>query len=120
MSLAPAHWELPGPSAFVANVIEHARAAGVVAVIAPRQCPDDLDLALKDRLGVFDLPIIDARDSAPPLDALSRAFNVELKSGRSLPSATEAEGGAAFLIGLDAVSASRWETTLRAYLAGCS
>jgi hypothetical protein len=56
----------------------------------------------------------------PPLELLARAFNLELTSGRSLPSATEAEGRAAFLIGLDSVSASRWETTLRAYLAGCS
>ena len=60
------------------------------------------------------------KDMGPPLELLARAFNLELRSGRSLPSATEAEGRAAFLIGLDSVSASRWETTLRAYLAGCS
>jgi hypothetical protein len=119
MSLAPAHWELPGPSAFVVDIVEEARATGIVAVVTPRHCPSDLDAALKDRLGVFDLPIIDARHETPPLEALSSAFDVELKSAGSLPSSAEAEGRAAFVIELEAASVSRWETTVRAYLAGC-
>src|SRR5262249_37884450 len=119
MSVARSPWDLPGPAAFVTKVVEKAHDSGIVAVIAPAHCPSDLDAVFRDQLGVLDLPTIDAREGALPLQALSRAFNMELISARSLPSATEAEGRAAFVAGLDRVSAVQWETTLRAFLAGC-
>lgn len=120
MNLAPTPWDLPGPSAFVAKLVEHAYAEGIVAIVVPRHCPRDLDGALRERLGVFDLPVIDASQEAAPLEALSRAFDIELRSARSLPSVPDAEGRAALVTGINAVSVARWETTLRAYLAGCS
>jgi hypothetical protein len=119
MSLQPAPWDLPGPSAFVAKAAEQAHGEGIIAFIIPKHCPSDLDAALRDQLGVFDLPTINARDAVPPLEALSRAFDTELRSARSLSATTQADGRAAFVIGIDTVSAARWETTLRAYLAGC-
>jgi hypothetical protein len=119
MSPRPAPWDLPGPSAFVAKALEQVRGEGIIAFIIPKHCPSSLDAVLREQLGVFDLPIIDAREGTPPLEALSRAFDAELRSARSLPATPQADGRAAFVIGIDAVSAARWETTLRAYLAGC-
>ena len=119
MSVTPAHWELPGPSSFITCAVERVRAAGIHAIITPPHCPDGLGAALMDKLGIFDLPTIDARSSAPPLQALSQAFEIQLKSARTLALEPQAEGRAALVAGLDAATTPRWETTLRAYLAGC-
>ncbi|MGO8738935.1 hypothetical protein [Rhodoblastus sp.] len=113
-------WDLPGPSAFIDDVLRDAQARGCAAVVMPKHGPDDLAGVLRERLDLFDLPIIDARSGQAPLQALSRAFEVELNSARALGSKAEAEGRAVLITGFDANSASTWETTLRAFLAGRS
>jgi len=119
LSFSHTQWDLPGPAAFVAATVKKARATGVVAVIVPRHFPDDFETAIKDEPGMLELPVIDASSDEAPLAALSNAFLLPLKSARSLRSATAAQGRSALLAGIDAASLLRWETTLRAYLAGC-
>jgi len=112
-------WDLTGPSAFVIKIAEQAEASGISAIIAPKHFPEGLEDAIKEKLALLDLPVIDARQNIPPLAALSYAFKVELKSGRSLPLMAEAEGYVAVVIGINASTLTAWETTLRAYQSGC-
>jgi hypothetical protein len=119
MSRAPRQWSLPGPSAFVHTVAKIANDDGVAAVIAPPHCLPLLAAALEAVLNQPWLPAIQARSDEPPLGALSRAFEIDARSASAVPINPAAEGKAAVVEGLDATSWARWETTLRAWAAGC-
>jgi len=120
MSRAPRLWTLPGPSTFVRSVAEIATNDGIVAIIAPPHCPPQLDAALEAALHQPWLPALDARSDEPPLAALSRAFEADVRSAAALPVDRAAEGKAVVVHDLDAGSWPRWETTLRAWATGCA
>jgi hypothetical protein len=83
-------------------------------------CLPQLDAALEAALCQPWLPTLNGQLDEPPLTALSRAFNLETHSASALPINRAAEGKAVFVDGLNASSWSRWETTLRAWAAGCA
>lgn len=120
MSRAPRQWSLPGPTAFVRAVTQIANDDGIAAVIAPPHCPPQLDAALEEALCQPWLPTLNAQLDEPPLTALSRALDVDTLSASALPTDRVAEGKAVVVEGLDSRSWSRWETTLRAWAAGCA
>jgi hypothetical protein len=120
MSRAPREWSLPGPTAFVHAVTKIANDDGVAAVIAPPHCLPQLDAALEAALCQPWLPTLNAQLDEAPLLTLSRALNLETHSASALPINREAEGKAVLVDGLNASSWSRWETTLRAWAAGCA
>lgn len=120
MSRAPRHWFLPGPAAFVHAVAQIANGNGIVAVVAPPHCLPQLDAALEAALSQPWLLTINAKSDEPPLAALSRAFDIEVRSASALPISRAAEGKAAVVEGLNPGSWPRWETTLRAWAASCA
>jgi hypothetical protein len=81
--------------------------------------PDGLDDALEEALQLsHKLRVLDYQAGCHPLSALSDAFDVDLRSARSLAEDTRASGKALLLRGLDAASSIQWDTTLRAFMSG--
>lgn len=120
MSRTPRQWLLNGPATFLREVAQIANENGVAVVVAPPHCPPQIDAALEAALHQPWLPSIDAKSDEPPLAGLSRAFEVEARSAAALPVDRAAEGKAAIVEGLDEASLQRRETTLRAWVGGCS
>lgn len=83
--------------------------------------PEGIDHALSEELEYSHvLTPIDPQVSASPLELLSAAFEIDLRSARSLAAHPGAAGRAALVNWLDADKARQWDTTLRAFLSDCS
>src|SRR5262249_35388161 len=120
MIRAPRQWSLPGPSEFVRSVTQIANENGIVAVIAPPRFFPQLDAALENGFGQHWLPNLRANADEAPLTALSRGFNVEVRSAAKLPTDRAIEGRVLIVEGIDGTAWPRWETTLRAWCAACA
>src|ERR1019366_4744400 len=111
MSRAPRPWTLPGPAAFIRVVAQTANEKGVVVIVTPPHCLPGIDAAIEASLHQPWLPTLDAGSDEPPLAALSRAFEIDVRSAAALPIDRGTEGKVVVVTGLDDGSWPRWETT---------
>jgi hypothetical protein len=83
--------------------------------------PEGFPEALADVLRFsHELRTLEYRSDANPLDTLAEAFDLDLRSARSLVEDPRASGKAVLLTGLNAAGALIWDATMRAFSSGAA